>query len=868
MTCGPRRTVAPTQQMSYIKSIRLLFRSTIIHILPTPMRKYLSLTLCLSLLASCTPATDDGQSQSSENGPSGDVVVAEEYKPFGSSVSYKKPNVTIDPAVAQDFQTSIITTLPAFEKEHGFTLSEVQKKFLADNKFIVLPPGSITDLGTSDIDHEFYALYQKINGSNSYKERTQANALFFTSDVFMFAFARLYEETLKEMENKVFFPAMKTLSEKFFQQADAKAKTATGLEKTKWMKVRNYVAVPYALLSTAKQPLMRDDYLNGGGDPEALKAASAADDKTADTIEKATAFVQSLLIDDASKNVIIADLQTVFKAEGKGQPKIFEAEFKEYKELTDIDFFVDFTQFTPRSHYTSSSLRRQYFRAMNWFIQLPFFIKSPALTEYAFGLTQLMSENPQQLNDYNKLEAAINFMVGSSDDLMPVDYMSALHAAKGSADKEKAIMEYLIKARPPRIKSLSASYPTAGDVQSDDVTLLTKGMRFFSGKFIIDSYWTDMLTQGDEAVLPGFTQKLPPMASSLEVMTLLGSDYAKSKIPTLDFYKPETKEAIDQMMMQLVEENAMLDASYWQNSIYNSWLWTIQGLFSWQKTNKTQLPTFMQSPMWDIKTLMTGAAFWTHGRHATLLYAKQSFAELGGGGDACDPRQIPPPAKSYIEPQPEVYARLQYMAKKMKQGLEDQKFELDNLYKLDLYVTLMDKVQKYSNGQLGNMELKETVKKEERPDPEDPSKKCTEYWIDGESPWEDLRMTLVGEIGSVIPTPAEGPIMSAKDKRAAISADVHTGGDSTNPTKILYEGIGVPMPIIVAVKDINGARFTIGFMYSHYEQAENYGGQRRTDEDWQKNFYVGEDGYDPYNYTNRAAWPTFNSWYLPFAPVR
>lgn len=795
-------------------------------------------------------------------------MVAEAYKPFGASVTYQTPSVTINPAIAADFQTSIITTLPTFEKEHGFTLNATQKKFLADNKFVVLPPGSLTDLETADVDHEFYALYDKVNGDRDYKKRTQANAVFFTSDVFMFAFARLYEEVLKEMENKVFFPAMKNLSETFFQQADLKVKESHGAEKAKWIKIRNYAAVPYALLATAKQPLTRVDYQNGGGDPEALRAANAADDKTADTIETATAFVKNLLIDDASKNVIIADLQTVFKAEGKGQPKIFEAEFKEYKDLTGIDFFVDFTQFTPRSHYTSSSLRRQYFRAMNWYIQLPFFIKSPALTEYAFGLTQLMSENPQQLNDYNKLEAAINFMVGSSDDLMPVDYMSALNAAKGQADEEKAIMNYLINARPPRIKSLAAQYPTVGDVQSDDVTLLTKGMRFFSGKFIIDSYWTDMLTQGDEAVLPGFTQKLPPMASSLEVMTLLGSDYAKSKIPTLDFYKPETKEAIDQMMAQLAEENAKLDASYWQNSIYNSWLWTIQGLFSWQKENKAQLPKFMQSAMWDIKSLMTGAAFWTHGRHATLLYAKQSFAELGGGGDVCDPREIPPPAKSFIEPQPEVYARLKYMAEKMKTGLEEQKFELDNLYKLGSYVDLMNKVQGYSNGQLANAELKEAIEKTERPDPEDPSKTCTEYWIYDSSQWEDLRNNLVGEIGGVIPTPAEGPVMSAKDKRAAITADVHTGGDSANPTRILYEGIGVPMPIIVAVNDANGARFTIGFMYSHYEQTEPYGGQRRTDEDWQKNFYVGEDGYNPYDYTNRATWPAFNSWYLPFAPQR
>jgi hypothetical protein len=840
------------------------------------MRRTLSLLLCLTILASCTPGSNNQHATSSagtsEHTSNAGGVSAQEYTPFGASVQYAEPNPTIDPAIAKDFDTSIIKTLPEFEKEHGFTLNAAQKKFLMDNKFVALSPGSITDLPTSDVDHEFYELYQKVNGPNDYKERTQANAVFFTSDVFMFAFARLYEETLKEMENKVFFPAMKTLSQTFFEKANDKAQKATGDEKAKWIKIRNYMAVPYALLSTAVQPLTGSDYMNqnaAGQDPDTLKAAHDAEDAKADTIDTATAFVKKLLIDDSSKTLIIADLQQIFKAEGKGVPEMFKDEYEAYTTDTGISFMVDFTQFTPRSTYTSSSLRRQYFRAMNWFIQLPFFLKSDKLTTYAFGIVQLMAENPQQLNDYNKLEAAINFMVGTSDDLMPVDYMSALNAGKGKTDGESGILDYLVKAHPPKIKSLPAFYKDVGVEQSDNVTLLTKGMRFFSGKFIIDSYWTDQLTQGDEAPLPGFTQKLPPMASSLEVMSLLGSDYAKSKIPTLDFYKPENKDAIDQMMKQLTDETSKLDTSYWQNSIYNSWLWTIQGLFGWQKAHKAQLPMFMQSAMWDIKTLMTGSAFWAHGRHATLLYAKQSFAELGGGGGACDTRTVPDPAKSYIEPQPAVYARLQFMAQKLKQGLQDQGFTtLQNLDKLSAYADLMTQVQSYVNKELGNQQLQEKVVKTTDADPNDATKTCTHYDIEGTSDWETLRRDLVGLISSVIPVPAEGPIMSAKDKRAAIIADVHTGGDTPNPTRILYEGVGVPMPILVAVNDANGARLTLGFMYSHYEMTEPYGGPRMTDEDWQKNFYVGDDSDKPYQYTNHSNWPAFNAWYLPFAPAR
>ena len=195
---------------------------------------------------------------------------------------------------------------------------------------------------------------------------------------------------------------------------------------------------------------------------------------------------------------MLADLETIFKAEGKNAPEVFAREFADYKEQEGIDFLVDFTQFTPRGTYTSSSLRREYFRGMKWYIMIPFFVKSPALTSYAYGAADLMAQNPDALKNYNQLESAINFLIGNSDDLMPVDYLASLQ----SADP----MDYLKTARNPKIKDLSAMYDEVGTEESDDVLLKTKGMRFFSGKFLMDSYWTGFMTQGDEAPRPGFTQ--------------------------------------------------------------------------------------------------------------------------------------------------------------------------------------------------------------------------------------------------------------------------------------------------------------------------------------------------------------------------
>jgi hypothetical protein len=111
-------------------------------------------------------------------------------------------------------------------------------------------------------------------------------------------------------------------------------------------------------------------------------------------VDTAIAFVNTLKLDAASEAAVVKDVQAVFAASGKAVPEIFKEEYAEYREDTGIGFGVDFSQFTPRSHYTGSSLRRQYFRAMNWYSQLAFFVKSPALTAYAFNVTQLMARTP------------------------------------------------------------------------------------------------------------------------------------------------------------------------------------------------------------------------------------------------------------------------------------------------------------------------------------------------------------------------------------------------------------------------------------------------------------------------------------------
>jgi hypothetical protein len=787
---------------------------------------------------------------------------------FGASVVYQTPTTTINPAIAKDFDVKTITNLADMEKAYGFKFTPPEMQLLSQNKFVVKNVLDTNLKPYSDASaREFVDLYQLVQGERDVHVRGPQNSMFFSSDVFFNAYNNLYVELLKEMENKTFYPNIKSLSQTFYEGAKKHlAEATTDADKKKWMKVRNYFAVPYAIFQTAALPPGSGDYQTPSGEyrnPNDVMKSFLANDATVDTYDHAAEFVKTLKLDADSEQAVLADLKQIYDPSDSEVPNVFADEYKAYAAQEKVLFKVDFTQFTPRGTYTSTSLRREYFRGMKWYIMVPFFLKSADLTSYSFAISQLMAENPKPLKDYSQLEEAIGFMVGSSDDLMPVDYLKALQSAKGSSDETQAAMDYLIAAHNPLIKDLKANYQDVGTVSSSAVLLKTKGMRFFSGKFIMDSYWTGQLTQGDEAVKPGYPAKLPPMASSLEVMTLLGSDYAQSQLPKLDFYTPKYSQAVDKGLADLEAENAKMTQGDWTKNLYTSWLWTIQGLFGWLKTNHDSLPRFMQSTAWEAKTLQTAAVFWTELRHATILYAKQSFAEMGGGGPACDPRTVPPPPKGYIEPQLEAYARLSYLAKRTYAGLNEQGFVLDNMAQLNNFIELMDKVQGYTQKELGNATLNEHITKVTGQDPNDPTKKCTEYHVDDGSDWEALRLQIISGLKGSVPTPVEGPVTSAKDQRAAIVADVHTGGDSDNPTKILYEGEGVPYVIFTAVSDANGPRLTVGFISSQYEFTKDYGGKRLTDEDWQSNFYVGNDDANPFQYTDVKTWPAINPWYAP-----
>lgn len=98
----------------------------------------------------------------------------------------------------------------------------------------------------------------------------------------------------------------------------------------------------------------------------------------------------------------------------------------------------------------------------------------------------------------------------------------------------------------------------------------------------------------------------------------------------------------------------------------------------------------MQNQAWARKDLNTFLSSWTELKHDTILYSKQNYAEMGGGGDEnIDDR-------GYVEPNPHLYARLASLTAMTRDGLKARELlnerdadSLDRMEKLALDLKVM-----------------------------------------------------------------------------------------------------------------------------------------------------------------------------------
>jgi hypothetical protein len=543
-------------------------------------------------------------------------------------------------------------------------------------------------------------------------------------------------------------------------------------------------------LNAAMREAAEEQYLAASGEVREAARRNLAFFSVASVLLEPGAEVASDVADDVQ-----AELDLIATHQGFAESPIFG-----YEE--------DYSQYVPRGHYTRNETFERYFKAMMWYGRMMFRLKPGPNAEaieagrmetrqailIVAALQNAQVGQESALAVWERIYEPTVFFVGKTDDLNIYDYTQVVREVYGDqltlADLEDAakldeFIERAMTLRPPKIVS---SYVTDREKPEE----VTKGFRFMGQRFIPDSYIFQQLvydkvgTQDDPRLFP----------KGLDVAAALGS--LRGYVILLHDYEEGRYANYMEQMQKLQNEFSQLPEEQWVENLYWSWLYALRPLL---EIRGEGYPAFMQNQGWVDKDINTFLGSWTELRHDTILYAKQSYTMKATG-------IMPQPeaAKGYVEPQPEVYARLAALAKQMRTGLEGRGL-LDAEYS--------DKLERLESLLLS---LKTMAEKE----------------LAGEALNEE-EYELIRNIGGVLEgittfsAKVEEEITSEADERMAVVADVHT---DVNTGQVLEEGVGDAFLIYVIAPVEGQLVATQGGVFSYYEFTQPMD-DRLTDEAWQ-----------------------------------
>jgi hypothetical protein len=335
--------------------------------------------------------------------------------------------------------------------------------------------------------------------------------------------------------------------------------------------------------------------------------------------------------------------------------------------------------------------------------------------------------------------------------------------------------------------------------EGTDETPLPDVLQLFGQRFVIDSFVLSKVVF-DSIVFRGQKQERG-MPSGLDVMAALGNDEAVSLLqPDLDaFHYSANLLAARMLVKQRPPES-------WRQSVYDVWLDALSKLDG--VPDRGAFPQAMRGLAWQAKELQTQLGSWAELRHDTILYAKQSYTAVA----SCE---YP---TGYVEPYPEVFARVARFATEMKRRLDAGALTQQGVGEfLDRFAGTVRRLESLARRELAGEEF--------TGDEKDFVKTTIEVHVESGGGCGGGFVRYSGWYPTLLygSPPAEW---------APTVADVHTG-----PNGVLEEGVGDVNFLVVAIDNGGDRAAYVGPVYSYYEFTSP---ERLTDEEWQQRIGAGQ----------------------------
>ena len=434
--------------------------------------------------------------------------------------------------------------------------------------------------------------------------------VFVSADSILFALHRSYDDILKAIETTVLIPECKALLTRM--RLNLQAGKLAALGSVAQQDADFYLAVALSLL---------DDTV------VAAPVAGASAKDVANFVAKAKA------------------------AAGAEPLKLFDSTRQ-----------LDFSQFTPRGHYTDSDELKRYFRAMTWLGRIDFRILETQSDgtqlfrrrqfDAGYSLVALMDATAR--TSFARIDGTIESFVGESDN-MTAPQFEALLTAMGAASvadvkalPDATILDALVAGDYGR-QRISSHYMVNG--LGKGTLPLSRTFLLLGQRYVIDSHVFSNVVY-DRAAGGGAKRMMPDPLDA--AFAALGNNQAAALLkPALEAfpYAPD-----------LAAMRVLADAhgdSFWGANLYNRWLGALRAL-SPAADATAKLPAVATTEAWGRRMLNTQLASWAELRHDTILYAKQSYT----AGIACE---FP---DAFIDPYPAFYAAVGAFAAKGQAALQ------------------------------------------------------------------------------------------------------------------------------------------------------------------------------------------------------
>ncbi|MGZ8901607.1 MAG: DUF3160 domain-containing protein, partial [Limisphaerales bacterium] len=325
---------------------------------------------------------------------------------------------------------------------------------------------------------------------------------------------------------------------------------------------------------------------------------------------------------------------------------------------------LDFSQFQVRGHYAESFQLSRYFQMVMWLGRIDFRITPAKADPYcnandpsrelaSSALLFFLLQQSGSFNSWSQMNAVIEVFVGKCDSMNFAQLGALLQAAAITQPADllnpanfARLHELLLAGNFGVQEIMSDTYVAPGGK-------LPRTFAVFGQRFVPDSWglgkvvWDNFISAGDlrRRFLPfSLDVAFGALANNATIPQLIAHMQNSSGHDLRDGFEYQQNLAA---VRQTIDSQP---PGFWQQNIYSHWLSTLRALS--EPTTGASFPQSFRSRAWSMKNLNTQLASWTHLRHDTVLYAKQSYS----GFFICS---YP---KAYVEPVPKFWSALKSMA--------------------------------------------------------------------------------------------------------------------------------------------------------------------------------------------------------------